>query len=290
MNTAARIRRRRATALVSLGARLFAAFFLVAALALLVLSRTHPKLVDKLRAGADTMLAPVLTAASKPIAFFEDIGGDIASYFAVRTRNVELEEKLEDFTTLERTLERLAAENRLLREQLQVTAWPAKILATGRVVGAGGGPFLRSVLIDAGRQAGVGPDAAVVDKSGVVGRTISVGPISARVLLLTDLNSRIPIRVERTGETGILVGDNSPQPQIQFLPLNASVQLGDRIVTSGHGGLFPPDLPVGFVSLRDSNFLRVTPFAALSKLSFLTVVTLPEEDIAPPKTLEVEAP
>ncbi|MFZ5610372.1 MAG: rod shape-determining protein MreC [Pseudomonadota bacterium] len=275
MNTAVRSRRRRALSLAQWGVRLLAGALVAAAVLLMGLSQARPDLMDRLRIVGDSLLAPTLDLAARPIAWARETGENIASYFTVRRDNRALKAKLEDLVVLERTLERLAAENSRLRQQLAVTDWPAEVIATGRVIGAGGGPFMRSVLIDAGGRAGVRPRVAVVDKAGIVGRTVNVGPLVARVLLLTDLNSRIPVRIERTGATAILAGDNSEAPALQFLPLDADVAVGDRIVTSGHGGIFPPDLPVGLVARVTPEAVAVAPFADLGRLNFLTVVGLP---------------
>lgn len=276
MSSAKRIRRRRPAAIARTGAQILATILLLGAATLAVLSRNHPEAVKQVREVTDEILAPLLRLTAAPVGFFSDLGDDASSYFDVRERNLELESQLKEYDRLERSVERLAAENAMLRARLHVTAWPAEIVATTRVVGSGGGPFVRSVLIDAGRRAGVQPETAVVDKSGVVGRVIGSGQISARVLLLTDLNSRIPIRVQRTGDTGILVGNNRERPEIQFLPLGAEISVGDRIVTSGHGGVFPPDLPVGVVEFVNNDLVAVTPYAELGRLGFLTVLKTPD--------------
>lgn len=278
LSTAKRIKRRRPADMVRTGARFLALTLLVLAVGIAILSKTRPEVIGEARQIADEALAPVLYLASTPASFFKSIGDDIKSYLAVRDRNLELEDQLKNHIRLERSVERLAAENAALKERLHVTNWPAELVATARVVGAGGGPFVRSVLIDAGRRFGVEPETAVVDKKGVVGRVIGSGQLSARVLLLTDLNSRIPVRLQRTGDTGILLGNNRDQPEIRFLPLDADVASGDRIVTSGHGGVFPPDLPVGVVVYADNDVIRVQPYAELGRLSFLTILRTPSMD------------
>lgn len=274
LSTAKRIKRRRPADMVRTGARFLAVFLLILAGGFAVLSKTRPDLAQQARQVGDEALTPILHLVSGPVSFFRSIGDDIESYLSVRDRNLELEGQLQDFARLERSVERLEAENLALKERLHVTAWPAEVVATARVVGAGGGPFVRSVLIDAGRRFGVERETAVVDKNGVVGRVIGSGQLSARVLLLTDLNSRIPVRLQRTGDTGILLGNNRDQPEIRFLPLDAEVAAGDRIVTSGHGGVFPPDLPVGVVAYADNDVVRIEPYAELGRLSYLTILRM----------------
>ena len=163
-------------------------------------------------------------------------------------------------------------------------------MATGRVIGSGGGPFLRSVLIDAGVRSGVHAETAAVDAKGVVGRVVTAGPISSRILLLTDINSKIPVRVARTGETAILAGTNLDTPEIRFLPLNADVSIGDRVVTSGHGGVFPPGLLVGEVTYVDNDRVSIEPYADLGNLDFLTILEVPQSGMEPIQSDLAEEP
>ena len=113
----------------------------------------------------------------------------------------------------------------------------------------GGGRFERSVrrsiIAAAGARAGIAKGQAVVAGGGLTGRVQAVGDSSARVLLLTDLNSRVPVMLEESRERAILAGDNSARPQIQFLRHAAAIRIGERVVTSGRGGVLPPVCPSG---------------------------------------------
>ncbi|HTB35995.1 MAG TPA: rod shape-determining protein MreC, partial [Reyranella sp.] len=122
------------------------------------------------------------------------------------------------------------------------------------------------------RRAGVAHGQAVVTGEGLAGRIAEVGDNSARVLFVTDVNSRLPVVVERTRERAILAGDNSPQLRLTLLQSVAGVQRGDRIITSGHGGSFPVGIPVGEVVETGEGGVRVKPFADFSRLEFVRVV------------------
>jgi rod shape-determining protein MreC len=154
-------------------------------------------------------------------------------------------------------------------------------VATGRIIGQSSGNYVRAVLINVGRTAGVARGNVAVDADGVLGRVIAVGERTARVLLLTDLNSRIPVKVLPAGVNAILVGDNLDQPQVSFLPADAKVSAGDWIVTTGHGGIFPPDLPVGrVVNVPKSGAPRVALAADLTRLDYIRVLRFSPEDHA----------
>ena len=93
------------------------------------------------------------------------------------------------------------------------------------------------------------------------------------MLLISDLNSRIPVVAEKSRVRAILAGDNSGQPKLAFLPPNAKLEVGDRIVTSGHGGVFPAGLPVGQIAGISDGLIRVQPFADFDRLEYVRIIT-----------------
>jgi len=142
---------------------------------------------------------------------------------------------------------------------------------TARVMANSSGAFVRSVLINAGRQQNVRLGYPVVNGDGLAGRIVDAGDSAARVLLLTDLNSRVPVRVGKAGTRAILVGDNGSKPRLDYLPANAKISPGDTVATSGAGGLFPSGLRVGMV-VKDSRGIRVRPTSDLDQLEYLSVL------------------
>jgi len=114
-------------------------------------------------------------------------------------------------------------------------------------------------------------DAALSGK-GLLGRVAEVGERAARVLLINDLNSRIPVVIERSRERAILAGDNSVTPRLLYLPITTTVQVGDRVVTSGHGGAFPVGLPVGVVTAISDDGVRVLPFADATNIEYVRLM------------------
>jgi rod shape-determining protein MreC len=143
------------------------------------------------------------------------------------------------------------------------------------VVADTGGPFVHTVIVDAGAMRGVSKGMAAVNERGLVGRVTGVGARSARVLLLTDFNSRIPVMVEPSRDHAILAGDNTHEPGLIFLPLNPSLAVGDRVVTSGRGGVLPPGLPIGVVGAIDEDKIAVTPFVDWDRLEYVRLLQYP---------------
>ena len=143
----------------------------------------------------------------------------------------------------------LAAENRQLRGLLKVVEPQVRLVATARLAGASSGGALRSAVISAGSLDGVRPGQPVRAGNGLIGRTLETGGHATRVLLLTDPASRVPIIVERTGQAALVMGTNSPQVEIRDrIGDDVPLRVGDRLVTSGDGGIFPPGVPVAIVS------------------------------------------
>jgi rod shape-determining protein MreC len=159
-----------------------------------------------------------------------------------------------------------------LRSLLRLVPQPAVSFVTARVIANSGGAFVRNFLVDAGSDSGVARGQAVITGDGLVGRVVEVGTRAARILLVTDLNSRIPVIVERSRQRAILSGDNSGRPLLEYRDPAAAVNIGDRLVTSGEGGVFPPGLPVGVVSAVNGGTPRVAPYVELSRVEYVRIV------------------
>ncbi|MGH6719050.1 MAG: rod shape-determining protein MreC, partial [Alphaproteobacteria bacterium] len=170
------------------------------------------------------------------------------------------------------TARRLAGENEDLRAFARVVPDARSSFVTARVVATSGGTFVHTLLIGAGAEQGVETGQAVIAPEGLVGRIVEVGNHTARVLLLTDLNSRVPVRLESSRDRAILAGDNSRRLRLQFLPEQAVVAVDDRVVTSGEGGLIPPGLPAGVVTDWTGGVALVRPLVDAQRLEFVTVL------------------
>ena len=112
----------------------------------------------------------------------------------------------------------------------------------------------------------------VLSDKGLVGRVDKVGSNYTKIILITDINSKIPVVVENTRVRGILSGDNTNTPKMIFIPLDADVKVGDRIVTSGVAGVFPSGLPIGKVIRVTKNEIMVKPFSDLEQLEYVKIV------------------
>ena len=231
-----------------------------------------PGFPRQVRGYANDVAAPVLLVLAGPIRAAQSGMERVAGVSDIYLENQTLRDENGKLRQWREAAQRLLQENEQLRQILKVPQREIAPIATAHVIGVGGGAFERSVLINAGSGDGVAANLPVVDEMGLVGRTIEVGYWTTRALLITDLNSRVPVRLERTGDVAIAVGLNEPFMHLRFLAANSGVQVGDRIITSGHGGLFPPDVPVGQITEINDDVLMVRPLSSLESLDFVRVM------------------
>jgi rod shape-determining protein MreC len=251
----------------------FAFLALVAmSIALLFIGKANISGIEKLRMATADVAAPILATISQPVDAFNQAVDRLQKLTNIVEENERLREENARLLKWQAVGRSLSKENENYRQLLNALSDPLVLPITARVVGDSGGPYVRTLLLSAGRRDGVRIGQAVVGPLGLVGRISEVGEKSARVLLLTDLNSRIPAVLEKSRHKGILVGDNSTSPALEFLPTTAVVAAGDRIVTSGDGGMLPAGRPIGIVSSVSESKIRVQTFTDWSRLEFVSVL------------------
>jgi len=175
-------------------------------------------------------------------------------------------------------LRSLAQENAALRKTLHVP--PAEIVkySAARVLSSPYDGLHRFFLIEGGQKHNLMKDQPVIVQEGVVGRLEKVGAHVARVLLLTDANSRIPVVTSLSHEKAILSGNGSFLPTLVYVNDVKKIQKGEQIVTSGLGGIFPPGLPVGIVDAIENGKIKVRPYVPFHKIEWVQVLTIHPED------------
>jgi rod shape-determining protein MreC len=247
--------------------------FMLLALGLLVLGRVQPGLLETTRLHVVDGLAPALDAITWPMTAIESVGTRVHSYLSLQQENERLRAGNAQLTQWQNALTNLQNENRELRALLHFKTEPNLAYISARVIADTGGPFVRGLIVTAGKLDGVREGMAAITGDGLVGRVVEAGDWSSRVLLITDLNSRIPVTVAGSGDRAILAGDNANQPKLLYLPQDAVLNPGARVITSGHGGIFPPGLPVGAVAetTRGGGY-TVIPAADLGRISYVRLV------------------
>jgi rod shape-determining protein MreC len=241
-------------------------------LALMMLGKTNAPWVERARSFVYDSATPVLAAFAAPVDATERLFANLEELVDLRAENARLKAERERLLELQATTARLETENHELAKLLHLVPDPKTSYVTARVIGDQVGAFVREVLIAAGERDGVRKGQAAITGDGLAGRVAEVGQRSARVLLLTDINSRIPVLLERTRDRAILAGDNSNRPQLLYLKPRVDLQIGDRVVTSGDGGVFPAGLPVGVVESVEDGVVSVAPYVDWDRMEYLRVV------------------
>lgn len=217
-------------------------------LALLALNRMENSYVRDVRWKITEWMTPVLSAAIVPLEPLRRAGHNAAEMVdlvgeleRLRNENQQLKGWQWRASELERKLADLSASSNTARD--------SKIdFVTARVIAHSSGAFVRSAMINAGREQGIKTGYPVMGGDGLVGRIDDTGPNAARVQLLTDFNSRVPVLIGRSAIRAILAGDNGPSPKLIYVGSDTEVKPGDDVSASGVGGIFPRGLRIGTVA------------------------------------------
>ncbi|MBY8975734.1 rod shape-determining protein MreC [Rhodobacteraceae bacterium NNCM2] len=252
--------------------RILLGIVVVVCLVLLVLWRTDSPRIERMRMSLADRFVPSMSWVSEPIDIASEMFRDYENFATVYEQNRTLRREIQRLQAWRETARQLEEENAQLRALNNVRLAPRTTFVTGDIITDSGGPFLQSVLVNVGARDGVRDGSAAVDGKGVVGRVVGVGRRAARILLLTDFSSRVPVVVLPSGTRGILTGDGTQTPVLQFLDNADQVKPGDQIETSGDGGVFPPNLPVGRLIATGNPRWRVILAADYSRLEFVRLL------------------
>lgn len=266
--------------------RLLVGLLVLALVGLFLVWRIDSPRVERLRAATIDAVVPSFSWAMAPITGAANLVSDFQSYQQLRAQNQDLRRELQQMRAWREAALQLEQENAKLLDLNNVSLDPKLTVVTGVVITDSGSPFRQSVLVNVGARDGILDGWPTMDAIGLVGRIAGVGQNSSRVMLLTDTSSRIPVTIQPSGQRAILAGDNSLNPPLEFLEDATLVRPGDRVVSSGDGGVFPADLLVGQVALGTDNRLRVRLAADYQRLEFLRVLrSQPHERIGDPGNL-----
>ncbi len=249
-------------------------------LALFLLWRIDNPRVEGLRMALMDRLLPSFDWTISPVTTLTRIISEYETLDRVYEQNRELRRELQRMKGWREAALQLEEKNARLRALNNVRLSPRIGFITGEVLADSGSPFRQSALLNIGRIDGVADGSAAVDGLGLVGRISGVGERTARIILLTDINSRVPAVIQPSGQRALVTGNNTNAPLLEFVEDVEDVRPGDRIVTSGDGGIFPSDLLIGTVALDQSGRLRARLAADYGALEFIRVLRqAPSESI-----------
>jgi rod shape-determining protein MreC len=270
--------------------RVVVPFLIVLSVMFIVLGKADVVMFDRLRVTIADAAAPILRAVAQPVATVAAGVRHAEDLFNVYSENDQLREENARLLQWQEVARRLQKENAELRELVKFAPEEAPNYVSAQVIANSGGAFVRNVLVSVGNHDGVTRGQAAVTGEGLVGRVAEVGNRAARILLLTDLNSRIPVMLDGSRERAVMAGDNSDQPRLLYLPATVMAKVGERIVTVGSGGVFPPGLPVGVVAAINGGIVRVEPYAELSRLDYVRIVDFGLAGVLPQSAMPLPKP
>ena len=239
---------------------------------LFVLWRIDSPRVEKFRALVIDTFVPSFEWMLRPMTSVVKLAKDYQSYEKLLEQNKELRRELQQMKSWKEAALQLEQENARLLDLNQLRVDSKLTHVSGIVVADSGSPFRQSVLLNIGSKDGIQDGWAAMDGLGLVGRISGVGSSTSRVILLTDNASQIPVIIQPSGQQAILMGDNSHAPPVEFIENVDLVRPGDRIVTSGGGGVLPAGLLIGTLALDPNNRLRARLAADYERLEFLKVL------------------
>ncbi|HEX8484673.1 rod shape-determining protein MreC [Sphingomonas sp.] len=240
---------------------------------LLVVSTFDPPAFAALRMTVASVTAPVSGLLDGAVRGVAAVPETIGTYFRVHDENARLRAEAKRSAALITRARIVAYDNRRLRRLLTLRDREAAVVVAARLVSSTASSGRRFALLDAGRFQGVRGGMAVRGPDGLIGRIVETGPLAARVLLVTDPESLVPVRRVRDGIPAIAAGRGDGTVDIRSVnTTNVRFARGDTFVTSGTGGLYAPGVPVAQVAARGMDTVRAIPFASPDSLDFALVV------------------
>ncbi|QPQ55439.1 rod shape-determining protein MreC [Allosphingosinicella flava] len=260
------------------------------AVLLLIIAAVDPRGFAALRGAALDVTAPITGAGRSVVRFFGNAGDEIGAYFNAASQNRAMRAELE--ASRQKLIEARAInfENRRLKALLKVSQATGDRVATARIVGSSFDSSRRLATLSAGSASGIQIGQPVRGPEGLIGRVIETGRHAARVLLITDGSSNVPVQLTRSGIPAIATGKGDGFIEIKPLEVGENpFRKGDILVTSGTGGIFPPNIPVAQVTRADRDATIARPLADPARIDFAIVqhiyqpaANLPLNEAEPP--------
>ena len=259
--------------------RFFFILILLTLILLFALWRLDNQRIERFRYALIDAIIPNTTFLLKPVNVTYQIISDFKSYVNLYQQNQYLKSELEEMTGWKEVALQLEQKNAELSILNNVKLDPTINWVTGQVAADSGSPFNQSILLNIGSNDGVTDGAEAMGGLGLVGRISGLGKKTSRVILLTDVSSSIPVIVEKSGQRGLVRGDNTINPKLKFLETSKNVKAGMRVITSGEGKVFSPNLLVGNIVQDSKGQLRIKLAAQLKDLSYLRILIKNNTDV-----------
>ena len=259
-------------ALTNIGQRSLYFGLIIITFLIMFIGKADLAIIKKINIIISDLSSPIISSLSNQTKIIGNSFNYLSNTASLKEENKKLyleNMKLKKYEILSNIYE---SENLLLKNQLNLVPQKIPNFITVRAISAPGNVFAHSLLINSGRSAGIEKGNAVLFNGMFIGQIVSVGNNSSRVLLISDVNSMIPVVVSNNRIPSILTGENLILPSLKFLPNNVKLNHGSIVQTSGHGGLLPAGLPIGTVVKHSSEKNYVKPLIDLNLIDYLQVL------------------
>ena len=261
------------SALLQRGAKqkfsLFALILL--SLFIFVLDISELKPIKILRSLLNDGVYRISAISSSPIKFSGTVKDFFITHIFVYKENRKLKTELEELKNKDFQTLYLQTENKRLQDIIQLEKKSAFTTVAAKVILDKNSPYLNSVIINRGSNSRIKLGMPVLSEGNLVGRVVEVNFLSARILLLNDLNSKIPVMISPKGSQAILSGRGEDKPKLEYLPEKFELNDKNLVFTSGKDGIFFEGIPVGNVIFED-NKIKVKLFSDPNQVSFVNVI------------------
>ncbi len=249
----------------------FSLFVLIIISVLLILVETiETKPLNKIRSFVKDVVYRGAIIISSPINGINNLTDFMNNHLNLYSNYNELVKEHDELRNNISKTDFLKLENSQLRKLIEEQIESSSNLVSARVMLDKQSPYLNSFVINIGGNKNIKNGMAVLDGKNFIGRIVDVNFFSSRVLLVTDLNSKIPILTEPSGNHAILSGHGKDEMSLDYLPENHNVKVGDKIYTSGKEGIFTPGIPIGKIKI-EKNMVKVLLFSDLNQITFVNI-------------------
>lgn len=244
--------------------------------ALIFIGKADLLAIRTLQTNVSGIFAPLFNVVAAPVRAVETMFEGMRTVASLREETVRLRAENERLKRWRRRSEILESENRQLRTVLGAVIPADRQAVTARAIAAPGSSFSHTMMITHGTDKRIQRGDPVVTADGLVGYIIEVSKRHSWVLMLSDVNSRLPILLSTSSWPGLAIGQNSDMLSLSFLPLEAEPKENELVLTSGHGEILPPGLPVGRVVKGVGREYYIQPVVDLRKVAFVSILVRPQ--------------
>jgi rod shape-determining protein MreC len=270
-------------------ARLTLPVMVIAAFGLMLVGKVDTVLVERARIAVYDASAPIYAALAEPLGQVNKAVAEISGLWGLRDDNARLRDENERLRRWQSSALTRDSDNQRLKAALRWIPDPEASYVTARAVADAGGVYAKAVLLSVGPGHGLRKGQIALDERGLVGRITEVGSRTARVLLITDLNSRVPVVLQDSRSHAILAGTNGPWPRLRYWSEGTVPKEGERVVTSAEANAFPANLPVGTIRYNANGVPEVEPDAQLRSLDIVRIFDYGLNGFAPPEVTAAHA-